>query len=211
MRSPPCAPRGCSGDRRSLARSAEGRLLRDLVDRVLRGFEVGAVDLAVELDRVDLPPERDEPLDVRIAALARRWKDTGLAEVVGPPAAHGVERQCHRCECHDDVQDHHGLGATGRCEEKTLARPFASTASTSKGSGSGPSIPGDPIGIPGSARPAIRGRFSRSRFTSSAGTCPSTKYPPTSAVWHEASRSGTPCSRFTRPTSGTSVTWTSNP
>src|SRR3989442_13827245 len=49
---------------------AEPRLLRDLVDRVLRGLEIRAVDLAVELDRVDLPAERDEPLDVRIAALA---------------------------------------------------------------------------------------------------------------------------------------------
>src|SRR5436309_15488029 len=107
MRSPPCAPRGCSGDRRSLARSAEGRLLRDLVDRVLRGLETCAVDLAVELDRVDLPPERDEPLDIRIAALARRWKETGLAEVVGAPAAEGVERQRRHNDCHDDVEDHH--------------------------------------------------------------------------------------------------------
>src|SRR5438128_1429395 len=146
------------------------RLLRDLVDRVLRALEVAAVDLAVQLDRIDLPAERDQPLDVRIAALARRWKETGLAEVVGPPAVQDAERQRPRYHCHDDVQDGHGLGAAGRCEEKTLARPFASTASTSKGSGSGPSIPGDPIGIPGSARPAIRGRFSRSRFTSSAGT-----------------------------------------
>src|SRR5881396_2249408 len=103
MRSPPCAPRACSGDRRFLARSAEARLLRDLVDRVLRALEVGAVDLAVELDRVDLPAERDEPLDVRIAALARRRIETGLPEVVGPPAVQDAERQRRRYHCHDDV------------------------------------------------------------------------------------------------------------
>src|SRR5882672_3126273 len=110
---------------------AAPRLFRDLVDRVLRGLEICAVDIAVELDRVDLPAECDQPLDVRIAALARWWKETGLAEVVGPPAVQSVERQRRRHDCHDDVEDHHGLGAAGRCEEKTLARPFASTASTS--------------------------------------------------------------------------------
>ena len=45
-----------------------------------------------------------------------------------------------------------------------------------------PSIPGDPIGIPGTATPATGGRSRSSRRITSAGTCPSTTYPPMRAV-----------------------------
>jgi hypothetical protein len=58
-----------------------------------------------------------------------------------------------------------------------------------------PSIPGDPAGIPGTANPMAVGRFSRSRRTAAAGTCPSSTYPSTSAVWQAARSPGTP-SRF---------------
>ena len=54
----------------------------------------------------------------------------------------------------------------------------------------GTSMPGDPIGIPGTAMPAIAGRSFSSRWTSAAGTCPSTTYPPTRAVWHERAACG---------------------
>src|SRR5438132_5246440 len=183
-----------------LPRWAGPRLLPHPVDRVLGGLEIAPVDLAVELDRVDLPAERDDPLDVRVAALARRRIQTGLPEVVGPPAVQKAERQRRRyhCHCHDDVQDGHGLGAAGRCEEKTLACPFESTASTSKGSEWGPSIPGDPIGMPGTARPAIRGGSLSSRLTASAGTWPSTKYLPTRSGENEARSGGTQGCRGTR-------------
>ena len=61
----------------------------------------------------------------------------------------------------------------------------------------GPSIPGEPMGIPGTAIPATWGRSDSIRFTCSAGTWPSTTYPSTSAVWHDALDTGTPASRFT--------------
>jgi hypothetical protein len=47
-----------------------------------------------------------------------------------------------------------------------------------------PSIPGEPTGMPGTAKPMAVGRFSRSRRTAVAGTCPSSTYP---SIYSEAS------------------------
>lgn len=67
-----------------------------------------------------------------------------------------------------------------------------------------PPIPGESSGIPGSANPTASGRSSRSRRMAPAGTCPSITYPSTSAVWHDAAPSGTPCSVLNPASCGSS-------
>src|ERR1700716_2483499 len=53
-------------------------------------------------------------------------------------------------------------------------------------------MPGDPAGMPGTANPMAVGRLSSNRRTAAAGTCPSSTYPSTSAVWQAARSAGTP-------------------
>jgi len=62
-----------------------------------------------------------------------------------------------------------------RCDANTVVWPALSNARTSYGCGLtlATSIPGDPIGMPGTPMPTTRGRSLRSRWTSAAGTCPS--------------------------------------
>src|SRR6266851_260772 len=72
-------------------------------------------------------------------------------------------------------------------------------------------MPGDPVTIPGTARPAIAG-CSRSTFAMrSAGTCPSTTYFPTFAVWQDASCRGTVKSVMTSSRLSVSCTTTVYP
>jgi len=54
--------------------------------------------------------------------------------------------------------------------------PLLSKVKTSYGSG-GPSMPGEPEGIPGTASPKTRGFSFNRRRIKSAGTCPSITYP----------------------------------
>lgn len=62
----------------------------------------------------------------------------------------------------------------GLCVENTVVRPCLSNARTLYGLAFGPSIPGDPIGMPGTARPTTPAGVSfSSRWISAAGTCPS--------------------------------------
>src|SRR5687768_1655742 len=77
----------------------------------------------------------------------------------------------------------------------------------------GDSMPGEPIGMPGTAIPATFCFSFSSRFTSVAGTCPSTAYPSTTAVWHECAATGTLYFALTLSSEvcGMSVTVTSKP
>jgi hypothetical protein len=54
---------------------------------------------------------------------------------------------------------------------------------TSYGWGLPPSMPGEPIGMPGTARPVALGFSDKKRRRALAGTWPSITYPPISAVW----------------------------
>ena len=68
--------------------------------------------------------------------------------------------------------------AAGRyllCDANTVVWPALSKASTSYGCGFTPatSMPGEPIGMPGTPIPTTEGRSLSSRCTSAAGTCPS--------------------------------------
>jgi hypothetical protein len=56
----------------------------------------------------------------------------------------------------------------------TAVLPVESNVTTSYGSLRGPSMPGEPIGMPGTAIPFTFGRSFRSLAMTSAGTCPST-------------------------------------
>src|SRR5206468_11207336 len=60
-----------------------------------------------------------------------------------------------------------------QCAEKTVVFPFLSNARTWYRCVRGPSIPGDPAGIPGTASPAIFGFCASRRSISSAETWPS--------------------------------------
>ncbi len=64
----------------------------------------------------------------------------------------------------------------------TVRFPDWSTAYTSYGEAGPLAMPGDPIGIPGTASPATGGRVLSRRMITSAGTWPSMKYPSTTAV-----------------------------
>ncbi len=95
-----------------------------------------------------------------------------------------------------------------------VCRPFAPKRTTSyfsDGALSPLSIPGDPTGIPGTAKPMASGRVSSNRRTATAGTCPSRTYPLASAVWHAARSSGTPRRRRTRWSTVLSRTVTAKP
>ena len=57
----------------------------------------------------------------------------------------------------------------------------------------GISMPGDPNGIPATARPLTPlGRVASARFMSAMGTCPSNVMPSITAVWQDARSAGTP-------------------
>src|SRR5512138_232966 len=77
---------------------------------------------------------------------------------------------------------------------KTLLLPALSNETTSYFWGVPPSMPGEPVTIPGTASPTTSaGRCATSLSTRSDGTCPSITYPlVTIAVWHETSDAGTP-------------------
>lgn len=72
-------------------------------------------------------------------------------------------------------------------------------------------MPGESLGMPGSARPTRSGRSESSRTSASTGTCPSTLYPSIRAVWHDAAASGMPCARRNDRRSASSVTLTDAP
>src|SRR5690606_20276378 len=54
------------------------------------------------------------------------------------------------------------------------------------------SMPGEPMGMPGTANPIAFGFSLSKRRMSPAGTCPSIAYPATTAVWQEPSFCGIP-------------------
>ena len=72
-------------------------------------------------------------------------------------------------------------------------------------------MPGASAGIPASAMPTAWGRRSRRATMAPTGTWPSTTYPSTKAVWHEAASTGTPARSLNAARFGSSVTSTSAP
>src|SRR5215207_8894009 len=73
------------------------------------------------------------------------------------------------------------------------------------------SIPGEPTGIPGTARPLACGRCERSRLMADAGTWPSIRYPSISPVWHDARSRGTPRQTLVRFNAASSITSATKP
>ena len=114
----------------------------------------------------------------------------------------GCHRRFHRSSHAMGFQTGHDRGYRyGRYVWKIVAEPSRATSSTSYASlrllYAGPSIPGEPTGMPGTARPTAAGFSLSRRRISRTGTCPSITYPPAVAVWQEPNCFGMPSLRRT--------------
>src|SRR5262249_62377899 len=80
-----------------------------------------------------------------------------------------------------------------------VRRLFGVNSTTSYFSGLPPSIPGEPIGIPGTARPVAFGFSARKRLSATAGACASLVYPARGAAGGGGGGVGEPSPVFSAP------------
>lgn len=141
---------------------------------------------------------------VLIAGLVRAGRFAGSERVGFRRRRRKTGRSRNREDCddgHNDAQQFHqdmpfnrspaGCKAAGQsAPHASLAplyrpnvfRPAGPNRTTSYGVGEPPPIPGDPLGIPGTARPCADGRSANNRLIAGAGTWPSIAYSSTSDV-----------------------------